>query len=230
MRAKELMLLNSGVGEDFLQVPWTARRSKQIILKKISPEYSLEGLMLKLKLQYSGHLRWRTDSFGKPWCWERLKARGEGDGRGWDGWMASLTQRTWVWVSSRSWWWTGKPGMLQSMGSQRAGHDWATELNWTEGVWLSGPRELWVKGIASVQVLKLGARKEVSTPRPVSTRDRTSGLEVEMQYWGAGVFHTYSRQFLFFILFYLKYSCCTILYVTGIQCSDSQFLNVILHL
>ena len=65
----------------------------------------------------------------RPWCWERMKARGEGDHRGWDGWMASLTRWTWVWVSSRIWWWTGKPGMLQSTGSQIVGHDW---LNWTE--------------------------------------------------------------------------------------------------
>ena len=69
--------------------------------------------------------------WGRPWCWERLKAGGEGDDRGWDGWIASLTQWAWVWVNSRSWWWTGKPGVLQSMGSQRVGHDWA-ELNWTE--------------------------------------------------------------------------------------------------
>ena len=62
-----------------------------------------------------------------PWCWERVKA-GEGDDRGWDGWMASFTWQTWVWVSTRSWWWTGKPGVLQSMGLQRVGHDWATEL------------------------------------------------------------------------------------------------------
>ena len=68
----------------------------------------------------------------RPWCWERLTTRGEGDDRGWDGWMASLTQWTWVWVNSRSWWWTGRPRVLQSMGSQRVGHDWATELNWTE--------------------------------------------------------------------------------------------------
>ena len=67
----------------------------------------------------------------RPWCWERLKAGGEGDNRGWDGWMASLTQWTWVWASSGSWWWTGRPGMLQSMGSPRVGHNWATELNWT---------------------------------------------------------------------------------------------------
>ena len=65
----------------------------------------------------------------RAWCWERLKAGGEGDDRGWGGWMASPTQWTWVWVNSRSWWWTGRPGMLQSMGLQRVGHDWVTELN-----------------------------------------------------------------------------------------------------
>ena len=65
-----------------------------------------------------------------PWCWERLKAGGEGDDRGWDGWMASLTWQTWVWASSRSWCWRGEPGTLQSMGSQRVGHDWVAELNW----------------------------------------------------------------------------------------------------
>ena len=67
----------------------------------------------------------------RPWSWERLKAGGEGNDRGWEGWMASPTQLTWVWVSSRSWWWTGKPGMLQSMGLKRIKQDWATELNWT---------------------------------------------------------------------------------------------------
>ena len=67
----------------------------------------------------------------RPWCWEKLKARGEGDDRGWDCWMASAIQWTWVWASSRRWWWTGKPGVLQSMG-HRVGHDWVTELNWTE--------------------------------------------------------------------------------------------------
>ena len=81
-------------------VPWTARKSNQSILKEISPEYSLQGLMLKLKLQYFGHLIWRTDSFKRLWCWERLKVGGEGDNRGWNGWMASLTWWTWVWVSS----------------------------------------------------------------------------------------------------------------------------------
>ena len=67
----------------------------------------------------------------RPWCWETLRI-GEGGNRRWDGWMASWTQWTWVWINSRSWWWTGRPGVLQSMGSQRVGHNWATELNWTE--------------------------------------------------------------------------------------------------
>ena len=110
-----------------LRVPWTARKSNQSIVKEINPEYSLEGLMLKLNLQYFGHLMWRADSLKRPWWWERLKAGGEGDNRGWDGWMASPTRWTWVWAS---WWWTGKPGVLQSMGLQRVGHDWAIELNW----------------------------------------------------------------------------------------------------
>ena len=114
-----------------LRFPWTARRSSQSIVKEISPGYSLEGMMLKLKLQYFGHLMQRVDSLERLWCWEGLRA-GEGDDRGWDGWMASLTWWTWVWVNSGSWWWTGRPGVLWFMGSQRVGHDWATELNWTE--------------------------------------------------------------------------------------------------
>ena len=114
-----------------LRVCWTARRSIQSILKEISPNYSLEGLMLKLKLQYFGHLMRRTDSFEKTWCWEKLKERGGWDNRGWDGRMASLTQWTWVWVNCGSWWWTGRPSVLQSMGvtnSQTQLSDW-TELN-----------------------------------------------------------------------------------------------------
>ena len=67
---------------------------------------------------------------GRVWCWEGLGAGGEGDDREWDSWMASPTQWTWVWLNSRSWWWTGRPGVLRFMGSQRVGHDWATELNW----------------------------------------------------------------------------------------------------
>ena len=112
-----------------LRVPWTASRSNQSILKEISPGCSLEGLILKLKLQYFGHLMWRVDSLERLWCWERLGAGGEGDDRGWDGWMASPTQWTWVWVNSRSWWWTGRPGMLWFTGLQRVGHYYWTELN-----------------------------------------------------------------------------------------------------
>ena len=111
-----------------LRVPWTARRSNQSILKEISPEYSLEGLMLKLKLQYFGHLMRRTDSLEKTLMLGRLKVGGKGM-TGWDGVMASLTQWTWVWVGFGSWWWTGKPGVLQSMGSQKS---WTWLRDWTE--------------------------------------------------------------------------------------------------
>ena len=114
-----------------LRVPWTARRSNQSILKEISPEYSLEVLMLKLKLQFFGHLMRRTDSLEKTLMLGKIEGRRR-RGRQRMRWMASPTQWTWVWASSGSWWWTGKPGMLQSMGSQRVRHDWATELNWTK--------------------------------------------------------------------------------------------------
>ena len=112
-----------------LESPLDCKEIHQSILKEISSEYSLEGLMLKLKLQYFGHLIWRIKHLKRRWCWETLNAGGEGDDRGWDDWMASLTSWTWVWASSRSWWRTGKPGILQSMGSQRVGHDWITEVN-----------------------------------------------------------------------------------------------------
>ena len=89
-----------------LRVPRTARRSNQSFLKEISPEYSLEGLLPKLKLQTLATWCEKLTHWKRPWCWERLKAGGEGDDRGWDGWMASPTQWTWVWVNSSSWWWT----------------------------------------------------------------------------------------------------------------------------
>ena len=112
-----------------LRVPWIARRSNQSILREVSPEYSLEGLMLKLKLQYLATWREELTHWKRPWYLERLKAGEEGDDRGWDGWMTSLTQWTWVWASSGSWW-TGKPDVLQSMASQIVGHNWGAELNW----------------------------------------------------------------------------------------------------
>ena len=102
-----------------LRVPWTTRRSNQSILKEISPEYSLEGLMLNWSSNTLATWFEELTHWKRPWCWERLKARGERGDRGWDGWVASLTQWTWVWVSSGSWWWTGRPGVLWSMGLQR---------------------------------------------------------------------------------------------------------------
>ena len=115
-----------------LGVPWTARWSSQSIRKEINPEYSLEGLMLKLKLQNFGHLMWRADSLEKTLMMRKIEGRRRRDDRGWDGWMASQTQWTWVWVDSGSWWWTGRPGVLQFMRSQRVGWDWMTELNWMD--------------------------------------------------------------------------------------------------
>ena len=113
-----------------LRVPWTARRSNQSILKKISPGGSLEGLMLKLKLQYFGHLMRRVDSLEKTLMLGGLGAGGEGDDRGWDGWMASPTQWTWVWVNSRSWWWKGGLACCQSQRHKES--DTTEWLNWTK--------------------------------------------------------------------------------------------------
>ena len=110
---------------------WTARRSNQSILKEISPGCSLEGLMLKLKLQYCGNLMRRADSFEKTLMLGKIEGR-----RRREGWIASPTQWTSVWVNCGSWWWTGRPGMLRFMGSQRVGYDWVTELNWTDA-WAS---------------------------------------------------------------------------------------------
>jgi len=113
-----------------------ARRSNQSILKEISPGISLEGMMLKLRLQYFGHLMWRVDSLEKTLMLGGMGVGGEGDNRGWDGWMASLTRWTWVSVNSGGWWWTERPGVLRFMGLQRVGHDWVTDLIILTCVWL----------------------------------------------------------------------------------------------
>ena len=117
-----------------LRVPWTAKRSIQITLKEISPEYSLDGLdciwnSSTLATWWEELTHWK-----RPWCWEGMRAGGEGDDRGWDGWMASPTQWPWVWVNSGSWWWIWRPSVLRFMGSK----EWDTTewLNWTEDMWI----------------------------------------------------------------------------------------------
>ena len=127
------MLLNCGVGED----SWESLGLKG---DPTSPSYRKSVLNIHWK---DWCWSWNSNTLAtwdkelahwkRHWCWERLKVGREGDDSGWDGWMASLTRWTWVWVSSWSWWWAGKPGVLQSMGSQRIRHNWVTELNWTEG-------------------------------------------------------------------------------------------------
>ena len=122
-----------------LRVPWTARRSNQFTLREISPEYSLEGLMLKLKVQYFGHLMWRTDSLEKT----LMLGKTEDRRRGWQRlrWLDGITDsKEMSVVSSGSYLWTGKPSVLQSMGSPKVGHDWATEWNCS---WENSRRRIW---------------------------------------------------------------------------------------
>ena len=111
-----------------LRVPWTTRLSNKSVLNFHWKDWCWSWISNTLATWCEELTHWKS-----PWCWEILKARGEGNNRGWDGWMASRTRWTWVWASSGSWWWTEKPGVLQSMWSQRVRHDWATELNWKEG-------------------------------------------------------------------------------------------------
>ena len=137
---QELMLLNCDIWRRLLKVPWTARRFNQSILKEISPKYSLEGLVLKLKLQYFGHLMWITDPLEKTLMLGKIEGRGEGDVRGWYGWMASSTRWTWVWASSGSWWWIGKPVCCHPWSCKEL--DMTEWLNWTEIDRVSGIRHL----------------------------------------------------------------------------------------
>ena len=122
LSAEELTLLNCGAGKD----SWESLGLQGDPTKEISPGCSLEGLILKLKHQYFGHLMRRTDSLEKTLMWGKIEGRRRRGRQGWNGWMASPTQWTWVWVNSGSWWWAGRPGVLQSR------HDWATELNFYE--------------------------------------------------------------------------------------------------
>ena len=133
LSAEELMLLKCGVGEDSwealgLQGDPTSPSYRKSVLNIHWKNWCWSWNSSPLATWYEEQTHWK-----RPWCWERLKVGGDGDNRGWDGWMASLTQWTWVWVNFRSWWWTGRPGMLWFMGSQRVGHNWTTELNCTDG-------------------------------------------------------------------------------------------------
>ena len=128
---EELMLLNCGVG-DFceslgLQGDPTSPSKRRSVLGVHWKDWCWGWNSNTLATSCKELIHWKG-----PWFWEGLGAGGEGDDRGWDGWMASLTWCTWVWVNSGSWWWTGRPVVLRFMGSQRVVHDWATELNWTE--------------------------------------------------------------------------------------------------
>ena len=122
----------------FWTVVWEKTLDSSLDCKKIQPVHPkgnsswifIGRIDAEAETAKFGHLMWRTDSFEKTLCSARLNMGEEGDNRGWDDWVASLTQWTWIWVNSGSWWWTGRPGVLQSMGSQRVRHNWATELIW----------------------------------------------------------------------------------------------------
>ena len=132
------MLLNCGVGEDSweslgLQGDPTSPSWRKSVPNIHWKNWCWSWISNTLATWCKELTHWK-----RPWCWKWLKAGGEGDDRGWDGWMASATRWTWLWASSGSWWWTGRPGVLQSVGSQRVGHNWVTELSW-QGLpwWLS---------------------------------------------------------------------------------------------
>ena len=158
LSTKELMLLNCGFGED----PWeflglqgdpTSPFWRRSALGFLWREWCWSWNSSTLATSWEELTHWK-----RLWCWEGLGAGGEGDDRRWDGWMASLTQWTWVWVNSGSWWWIGRPGVLRFMGSQRVGHDWATELIWSGYIVIYvtlGPLEV----ESSIQISKKGIKE-----------------------------------------------------------------------
>ena len=134
------MLLNCGVGED----SWDCKE-----IQPVHPKGDQSWVFIgRTDAEAETTVLWPPDvkltHWKRPWCWERLEAGEEGDNRGWDGWMASLTRWTWVWVGSGSCWWTGRPGMLQSKGSQRVRHNWATELNWYHVTFIHVSVDTWL--------------------------------------------------------------------------------------
>jgi len=170
LSAEELMLLNCGV-EKTPESPLDCKEIQPVYPKGDQPWvfFGRDDAKAETPILWPPHAKsWLT---GKDWCWEGLGAGGEGDDRGWDGWMASPTRWTWVWVNSGSWWWTGRPGMHRFMGSQRVGHDWATELNWTE---LNYP---FIRTSLVAQMVKrLSTMREIRVP----SLGREDTLEKEM--------------------------------------------------
>ena len=128
--------------EKTLESPLDCKEIQPVHLKEISPGCSLEDWCWSWNSNTLATSSEELTHWKRPWCWERLGAGEEGDDRGWDGWMASRTRWMWVWVNSGSWWWTGRPGMLQFMGSQSVGHDWVTEPNWTKYCWRTSSERL----------------------------------------------------------------------------------------
>ena len=165
LSTEKLMLLNCGVGEDSweslgLQGDPTSPSWRRSVLGVHWKDWcwNWNSNTLPTWCKELTHLK-------RPWCWERLRAGGEGDNRGWDGRMVSPTQWTWVWVDSGSWWWTGRPGVLRFMGSQRVGRDWATELNWTESSFLVLERQKFewpTKGLIAI-VIPVGPHRVSGT-------------------------------------------------------------------
>ena len=141
-----------------LKVPWTAQRSNQSIIKEISPEYSWGNWCWSWNSNTLATWCEELTHWKRPWCWERLKAGGKGDDREWEDWMALQTQWIWIWANSGSWWWTGRPGMLQSIGLQSIGHK---QLNWTR---------LWEGAICVLNLLELGLYKEYHRWSPSTTK------------------------------------------------------------
>ena len=166
--------------------------------------------MLKLKLQYFGNSCEELTHWKRLWCWEGLGAGGEGDDRGWDGWMASLTWWMWVWVYSGSWWGTGRPGVLQFMGSQRVGHDWATDLIWSES--------------RSINRKENSRQRKVLETKDVSTRSKCEKSEIFLTFgyinttlimhpsiYSPALMHREEAEFQTATL-YLEWSACPTLY------------------
>ena len=125
-------MLSTCAGEDSWESLGQQGDQNQSILKEINPDIQWRDWCWSWSSKTLATWCEEPTHWKRPWCWERLRAGGKGGNRGWDGWITSWTRWTWVWMNSRSWWWTGRPGVLQFMGLQRVKNDWATELNWTE--------------------------------------------------------------------------------------------------